>query len=146
MYLTNNIHITLGTITVSREKKRTTRHTSNFTSLSCSKIITANQPGSSDNHGCPFKHYGKESLRNALTGSSWGINRMGSFFDQKRVAEAREKVGDIVKLAADQHHQIACSKWMESVIYVQSGQHVEVAPVDHPNGYACTIAGIVNND
>ena len=91
-------------------------------------------PGTADNHGCPFKHFSKDSLKNALTGSNWGINKMGSFFDQKRTIEASQKVNEIVQLASDHHYQFACSKWMENVIYVQTGQQIPIPPIEHPNG------------
>eukprot|EP00835_Amoeboradix_gromovi_P000136 NODE_4_length_55019_cov_0.425091.p38 type:complete len:108 gc:universal NODE_4_length_55019_cov_0.425091:48100-48423(+) len=104
-----------------------------------------NNPGASDNHGCPFKHRGKEALRSALLNSNWGINKMGNFFDRKRVGEALRRVDDIVTLAGDKHHQIACSKWMESRVYVQTGQIADIPPTEHPNGYSCTMAGLLEN-
>ena len=101
-------------------------------------------PGATDNHGCPFKHHGKEALRSSLTNSNWGVNKMASFFDQTRVMHAKQRVDDIVTLANDQHYTVACSKWMESVIYVQTGQVTEIQPMEHPNGYVCQISEHLN--
>ena len=69
---------------------------------------------------------------------------MASFFDQTRVMHAKQRVDDIVGLTSDQHYTVACSKWMESVIYVQTGEVAEIPPVEHPNGYVCTISEHLN--
>ena len=65
---------------------------------------------------------------------------MSSFFDQSRVTIAKQRIEDIVHLTKEHHYELACAKWMENVIYVHTGQVTEQLPIEHPNGYTCTLA------
>ncbi|THH33873.1 hypothetical protein EUX98_g235 [Antrodiella citrinella] len=38
----------------------------NYAAKSCQQILLADQPGSSDNHGCPYRHFAPENLQTAL--------------------------------------------------------------------------------
>ena len=75
-----------------QEGKRT-----NYTPFSCSKIITTNAPGHGDNHGCPFKHFGADSLHHMLL--SQNVDAKGC--------------KDILELARGGHFQVACTKYFE---------------------------------
>lgn len=71
-----------------REGKRTS-----YTPFSCLKIITTNQPGQGDYHGCPFRHTDPQILRQRLQ----SIPQLHS-----------EQVDLIVGKAKDRHYQLAC--------------------------------------
>ena len=62
-----------------------------YTPHTCMKCIAAN-PGGGENHGCPFKTFGEEGLRAALSGM--------------QIKPA--KVNEIVDKAKGQHYQLAC--------------------------------------
>lgn len=62
------------------------------------KIITSNAPASGDNHGCPFKHFGRDNLQTMLT--SYRLSPDG-------VKEVMDT------LSAGPHYQIACTKFFE---------------------------------
>ena len=61
------------------------------------KIITTNPPSSGDQHGCPFKHFGKESLQSMLL--SHGLKQ--------------ENVREITDTVNGHHYQVACTKYFE---------------------------------
>ena len=44
-----------------KEGKRTS-----YTPYSCLKIITSHMPGANDQHGCPFKHFERDFLKQKL--------------------------------------------------------------------------------
>ncbi|KAI3637636.1 hypothetical protein MIR68_004285 [Amoeboaphelidium protococcarum] len=69
-----------------------------YTPFSCMKIITQNAPSNGEVHGCPFKHYNKDSLTGLMRG--YGL----------KDADARE----VVNLAKNGGHcQVACTKYFE---------------------------------
>lgn len=69
----------------------------NYAPYSCVKIITQNAPGSGDHHGCPFKHYSPDSLRDTLV--NYGAQE--------------SNVSDIIKIAREGHFQVACTRFFE---------------------------------
>ncbi len=69
----------------------------NYAPYSCVKIITQNAPGSGDHHGCPFKHYSPESLRDTLI--NYGAQESG--------------VSDMIRIAKEGHFQVACTRFFE---------------------------------
>ncbi|KAJ3016303.1 hypothetical protein HKX48_004117 [Thoreauomyces humboldtii] len=75
------------------EGKRT-----NYTPYSCIKIITANQPGPTDSHGCPFKEFSKNDLKLMM----------------RRYGVAEGAANDIGKLTKDGHYQVACTRLYEA--------------------------------
>lgn len=57
-----------------------------YTPYSCLKIITTNQPGTGDYHGCPFKHSDKDALKRRLQTykvPQENINEVSKNFDFK---------------------------------------------------------------
>jgi DNA primase large subunit len=78
------------------------------------KCIAAN-PGGGENHGCPFKTFGEEGLRAALSGM--------------QIKPA--KVNEIVDKAKGQHYQLACGMTFEAT---HEGKTID-AGVQHPNQY-----------
>lgn len=102
------------------EGKRT-----NYTPYSCIKIITSNQPGPGDHHGCPFKHFSNDNLRELL--HRYGVSESGMI--------------DISRLTREGHYQVACTKLFE-VTRGQVHKQARIAAgdsngmietVEHPN-------------
>ena len=85
-----------------------------YTPHTCMKCIAAN-PGGGENHGCPFKTFGEEGLRAALSGMQIKPN----------------KVNEIVDKAKGQHYQLACGMTFEAT---HEGKTID-AGVQHPNQY-----------
>ncbi|KAL6002715.1 hypothetical protein ACLOJK_022934, partial [Asimina triloba] len=76
-----------------REGKRT-----DYTPYSCQKIISST-PGVGDHHGCPYRHFGEQNLRAAL--SKMGVR-----------GQATEEILDKVR---NRHYQLACTLTFEAV-------------------------------
>ncbi|KAJ3290495.1 DNA primase large subunit [Borealophlyctis nickersoniae] len=74
------------------EGKRT-----NYTPYSCVKIITSNQPGAGDHHGCPFRHFSPDNLREML--HRYGVGEAG--------------ITDVMRMAKGGHYQVACTRLFE---------------------------------
>jgi DNA primase large subunit len=95
----------------------------NYAPYSCMKIITSNAPSSGDHHGCPFKHYSTDSLRDMLI--NYGAPEAG--------------VIEMTKLAKEGHYQIACTRYFE----LTHGKAVEKTDdsslgmdiIEHPNAW-----------
>ncbi|XP_067120571.1 DNA primase large subunit-like [Centruroides vittatus] len=92
-----------------KEGKRT-----NYTPYSCTKIITSNQPGAGDCHGCPFKHADISVLTEKLQSSS--INQ--------------QNVQEIKDLVSKGHYQSACTRYFEFIHKTSVDQIIS-----HPNQY-----------
>ncbi|OLY82721.1 DNA primase large subunit [Smittium mucronatum] len=73
-----------------------------YTPYSCSKIIKGSNPGPSDFHGCPFKHFNSNHLLSFLTAASTSTS-----------TDAESKISEIVSLAKQQHYQVACTRFLE---------------------------------
>jgi len=86
-----------------------------YTPYSCMKIITTNQPGPGDFHGCPFKHSDLDMLKRRLQ-------------NYKIPNDSTNEIMDLVK---KQHYQIACSRYFEVTHKLPNG----VTMVNHPNQY-----------
>lgn len=69
----------------------------NYTPYSCVRIITSNPPSTGDSHGCPFKHFGKDSLHSMLLAHG--------------MTESTSK--PVLELAKAGHYQVACTKYFE---------------------------------
>jgi len=81
----------------------------------CLKIITSNQPGSGDYHGCPFKHSDVDILRRRL--QSYNLSN--------------DSVKDVIDLVKKQHFQIACARYFEITHKLPEGS----MNLNHPNEY-----------
>lgn len=90
-----------------------------FISFSCHKIITSNQPGPGDHHGCPFKHFDKHSLSLKLT--EYGV--------------PKANIDELIGYVGQQSYQAACTRYFE----ITHGLVQSSAPfptlVSHPNQY-----------
>ena len=97
----------------------------NYAPYSCIKIITSNTPGTGDHHGCPFKHYSPDSLRDTLV--NYGA--------------PESSVNDMVKTARDGHFQVACTKFFEMTRGKQeigqalSDRGLGMDVIEHPNAW-----------
>lgn len=94
----------------------------NYPPKSCTQILTANQPGTQDNHGCPFRHFSTDNLSNFLVSSYPQLNR-GS-------PEYKEIMDSVKK----QHFHVACTRLFEVTHSVKKGEGLgNGESVSHPN-------------
>lgn len=92
---------------------------------SCQQILTTNQPGTQDSHGCPFRHFSPDTL------SSFLISTYPQWFDRSG-PELRE-VMDQVK---GSHYHLACTRVFEVTHGVTKGEGLGNGEgVTHPNKY-----------
>ncbi|XP_054718625.1 LOW QUALITY PROTEIN: DNA primase large subunit-like [Uloborus diversus] len=87
----------------------------NFSPYSCIKIITSNSPGAGEFHGCPYKHFDENNLRQKL--HSTHLNSSG--------------INEVMDLAAKGHYQIACTRYFE---LTHQDMSVDQG-INHPNQY-----------
>lgn len=85
-----------------------------YTPLSCIRIITANPPAAGDFHGCPFRHFGVDFLRQRL--QSFRLPNDG--------------INEIVDSVKQGHYQLACGRHFE----IRNNLDVKFVP-QHPNQY-----------
>ncbi|BFZ00072.1 hypothetical protein BsWGS_03111 [Bradybaena similaris] len=97
-----------------REGKKT-----DYTPFGCMKIIMNNPPAVGDSHGCPFRHFDTEFLKQRI--SSFGLPKDG--------------VDVVMKYTKGGHCQVACAKFFELTHGISdSGSEVEMV-IQHPNQY-----------
>ncbi|XP_016191070.1 probable DNA primase large subunit isoform X1 [Arachis ipaensis] len=84
-----------------------------YTPYSCQKIILST-PGVGDHHGCPYRHFGEENLRAAL--SRMGVN-----------SRAME---DVMGKVRNRDYQLACTLTFEALHAASCD-----AGINHPNQY-----------
>ncbi|KAH9504634.1 DNA primase large subunit [Bulinus truncatus] len=90
-----------------------------YTPYGCMKIIMNNQPAVGDSHGCPFRHFEADFLKQRL--SSYGISKDG--------------MDVIMKYTKGGHYQVACAKFFELTHGINdSSSEVEMV-IQHPNQY-----------
>lgn len=91
---------------------------------SCARILTQDQPGPQDSHGCPFRHFSLPNLSSALS-STYGL----SSTDQSEILSA-VKAG---------HYHVGCTRLFEITHRdrgVKRGEGLGSGEsVDHPNKY-----------
>ncbi|CAF0760455.1 unnamed protein product [Brachionus calyciflorus] len=92
-----------------KEGKRTS-----YTPYSCLKIITSHMPGNNDYHGCPFKHFEREFLKQKL----------------KQYGRSQDETNQIMDHADSNNYQIACQRYFEFAHKTE-----EIVPINHPNQY-----------
>ncbi|ESO06820.1 hypothetical protein HELRODRAFT_76894 [Helobdella robusta] len=85
-----------------------------FSAYSCMKIITTNQPGVGDHHGCPFRHSDVDVLRQKL----------------KLMMISSDGVNEITNLAKQGQCQLACGRLFE-LKHETNFRYV----TNHPNQY-----------
>ncbi|GHJ84888.1 hypothetical protein NliqN6_1290 [Naganishia liquefaciens] len=103
-----------------QEGKRT-----NYPAKSCQQILTSNQPGPQDSHGCPYRHFAPETLQTFLS-QHYSIGT-GSL-------EMREIMDQVKK----QHYHLACTRVFEITHLkdVKKGEGLgDGVSVSHPNEY-----------
>jgi DNA primase large subunit len=92
--------------------------------VSCQQILTTNQPGTQDSHGCPFRHFSPENLSSFLVATYPQIERGGP--DMK----------DIMDQVKAQRYHVSCTRVFELTHGVKKGEGVGAGEsVIHPNGY-----------
>uniref|UniRef100_A0A1I8GSF4 DNA primase large subunit n=1 Tax=Macrostomum lignano TaxID=282301 RepID=A0A1I8GSF4_9PLAT len=87
-----------------------------FSPYSCVRIITTNQPGQGDSHGCPFRHCGADLLAQRLQAA--GISQ--------------DQAQGILTRAKDSQYQLACRDYFRAVHKLSSDHEVSI---NHPNQY-----------
>lgn len=107
------------------EGKRT-----NYTSYSCMKIITSNQPGAGDHHGCPFKHFSSDNLKPLLTGMISSATNLAPGSNQ-----VQAHVLDVSNLSKSGHFQLACTKLFEITHQKPGAAPISIDTIEHPNQY-----------
>lgn len=89
-----------------------------YTPYGCQKIISGPAPTGSDHHGCPFKHFDAENLRQKL-------------YSMRLPNNPEISVESIVQLAEAKHYQVACKKYFALT-------HPNAMPKEigiHPNAF-----------
>lgn len=100
----------------------------NYPAKSCQQILTSDQPGTGDSHGCPYRHFSPDNLQTALLSmySSQGLTSV--------------ELPDIMRTVKAGHYHVACTRVFEITHArqgVAKGQGVGGGEsVTHPNQYA----------
>lgn len=92
-----------------KEGKRTS-----YTPYSCLKIITGNMPGPNDCHGCPFKHFERDFLKQKL----------------RLYGRTEDEAQQILEQSDSNNYQIACQRYFEFAHKTE-----ELVGINHPNQY-----------
>ncbi|KIS68271.1 DNA primase subunit PRI2 [Mycosarcoma maydis] len=97
----------------------------NYPAKSCARILTQDQPGPQDSHGCPFRHFSTTNLSTAMV-QHYGLNQ----------AEQSE----ILASVKQGHYHVACTRIFEITHQrqgVKKGQGLDGRgeTVTHPNRY-----------
>lgn len=97
----------------------------NYPAKSCARILTQDQPGPQDSHGCPFRHFSTTNLSTAMV-QHYGLN----------TAEQTE----ILASVKQGHYHVACTRIFEITHQrhgVKKGQGLDGRgeTVTHPNRY-----------
>lgn len=92
---------------------------------SCQSILTTNQPGVSESHGCPFRHFSPENLNTALL-STFGSHGISP-----------GDIPEIMSHVKSSHYHVACTRVFELTHGIKKGDGVGGGEcVTHPNQYA----------
>lgn len=96
----------------------------NYTPKSCQQVLTQNQPGAQENHGCPFRHMAPDNLQTFL---------LGNYPQLERGSSDMREIMDSVKSSL---YHVACTKLFEVTHNVKRGEGLgNSESVTHPNKY-----------
>jgi DNA primase large subunit len=93
---------------------------------SCQQILTQDQPGTNDNHGCPYRHFSPGNLESALL----------AWYSPQDLTES--DLGEVMKIVKEGHYHVACTRVFEithAAQGVKKGDGVSGDCVTHPNQY-----------
>ncbi|KZT11217.1 DNA primase large subunit [Laetiporus sulphureus 93-53] len=100
----------------------------NYPAKSCQQILTADQPGAADSHGCPYRHFSPDNLQTAL---------LSMYSAQGLTAADLPEIMSTVKAG---HYHVACTRVFEithASVGVKKGEGIGGGEsVTHPNQYA----------
>ncbi|EPT06137.1 DNA primase large subunit [Fomitopsis schrenkii] len=100
----------------------------NYPAKSCQQILTSDQPGTGDSHGCPYRHFSPDNLQTALL----------SMYSNQGLTSA--DLPDIMHAVKANHFHVACTRVFEITHArqgVAKGEGVGGGEsATHPNQYA----------
>ncbi|TFY81766.1 hypothetical protein EWM64_g2247 [Hericium alpestre] len=100
----------------------------NYQAKSCQQILTSDQPGPTDSHGCPFRHFSPDNLQTALL----------SMYSSQGLTSA--DIPEILNTVKGGHYHVACTRVFEITHAhrgVKKGDGIgDKESVTHPNQYA----------
>ena len=96
-----------------------------LTFFSCQTILTSNQPGTQDSHGCPFRHFSPDNLSTFLISTYPQLER------------SSPEMKDILDSVKNSHYHVACTRVFEVTHGLKKGQGLgsDGETVVHPNKY-----------
>ncbi|PWN48323.1 DNA primase large subunit [Violaceomyces palustris] len=96
----------------------------NYPAKSCARILTQDQPGPQDNHGCPFRHFSPQNLSSALS---------------RHYSLSVNEQSEILSAVKQGHYHVGCTRLFElthSKLGVKKGEGLgNGESVSHPNRY-----------
>jgi len=100
----------------------------NYPAKSCQQILTSDQPGAGDSHGCPYRHFAPDNLQTAL---------LSMYSGQGLTTQDLPEIMNTVKAG---HYHVACTRVFEITHNrqgVKKGEGIGAGEsVTHPNQYA----------
>ncbi|CAL1538917.1 unnamed protein product [Lymnaea stagnalis] len=90
-----------------------------YTPYGCMKIIMNNAPAAGDSHGCPFRHFDADFLKQRI--STQGISKEG--------------IDVVMKYTKGGHYQVACAKFFELTHGISDANSEVEMVIQHPNQY-----------
>ncbi|THH01245.1 hypothetical protein EW026_g1417 [Hermanssonia centrifuga] len=100
----------------------------NYAAKSCQQILTSDQPGAQDSHGCPYRHFAPDNLQTAL---------LSTYSSQGLTSSDLPEIMHTVKAG---HYHVACTRVFEITHLAQGVKKGDGAgggeSVTHPNQYA----------
>ncbi|ORX33982.1 eukaryotic and archaeal DNA primase, large subunit-domain-containing protein [Kockovaella imperatae] len=97
----------------------------NYAPKSCQAILTINQPGTQDSHGCPFRHFSPDNLVIFLLSTYPQLDR------------SSPEMRDILDSVKTSHYHVACTRVFEVTHGLKKGQGLgpDGETVTHPNKF-----------
>ncbi len=87
----------------------------NYPAKSCARILTQDQPGPQDSHGCPFRHFSTTSLSSAMV-QHYGLNQ--------------SEQSEILASVKQGHYHVACTRIFEITHQRQESRRAEDSTVE----------------